>query len=649
MDAAFVARTKKRGESEPFCRHGTCVPKLSQASFALEVPLSKSRSPLSAATVPSIAVASRTLLSPGRTSSLRWLIFASLGYAATNACGGRSYSEEWDGSNSRGDADNFGGKGSATGVGGSRSDTSRAGSTGRAGSGREVGGATGVSPAGSAGTASAGSAGSSGTASYAGSSGVGGIWSVVPGPCEYPEALGNGFERCETGLVRRPSRRSAGCSSELPRAQAFDAAAFAQLQQTVIDRGLTVEQTLALLPCYDDNDCVAGPNGYCTAAAGFTDNITQCNYGCTVDADCGGSAICECASPVGQCVPTSCFSDADCGHELLSCTPFQSYPGCAPFAGTAFGCQTPWDECLVDADCPENLPFCVPDGERRACSPGNGCPPIGRPFMVGSELRLAERTERSDWLGDGELSLAPVHPALEAEPELRGLLGAAWTELGLMEHASVASFARFALGLASLGAPPELLSAAAGAMQDETRHAQACFALASRYLGERVGPGGLDVTHALGALRLEDIVLDAVREGCIGETAAALEASAAAEHCVDASTRAALEQIAKEEAQHAELAWRFVAWALSRAPASLLERVHTVFLHALQESLQGQLPRARFDDPRLLAFGIVSAQQRQEIRRRALLEAIIPCSVVLLAEARSHAELEPLATRSAPA
>src|SRR5436190_13763000 len=54
-----------------------------------------------------------------------------------------------------------------------------------------------------------------------------------------------------------------------------------------------------------------------------------------------------------------------------------------------------------------------------------------------------------------------------------------------------------------------------------------------------------------------------VREGCIGETVAALEAREALARASDPAVRAVLARIARDEARHAELAWRTVAWALS--------------------------------------------------------------------------------------
>ena len=132
----------------------------------------------------------------------------------------------------------------------------------------------------------------------------------------------------------------------------------------------------------------------------------------------------------------------------------------------------------------------------------------------------------------------------------------------------MAAFARFALQLLQLGAPPELVERTTAAMADETRHARLAFGIASAYAGEALGPGPLDIERSLDETSLVDVVRLVVREGCVGETVAALEAREAAEHALESDPgRDCLRGVADDETRHAELAWRFVAWALEQAPA----------------------------------------------------------------------------------
>jgi hypothetical protein len=87
-----------------------------------------------------------------------------------------------------------------------------------------------------------------------------------------------------------------------------------------------------------------------------------------------------------------------------------------------------------------------------------------------------------------------------------------------MEHASIAAFARFALQLLAVGAPPDLVHGAQIAMGDEADHARLAFRLASAYAVRAVGPSALDIFGALDGFCIEQLVATLLREGCIGET-----------------------------------------------------------------------------------------------------------------------------------
>ena len=87
----------------------------------------------------------------------------------------------------------------------------------------------------------------------------------------------------------------------------------------------------------------------------------------------------------------------------------------------------------------------------------------------------------------------------------------------------MASFARFSLRLMALGAPAALVSDAQQAMGDEIRHAERCFALASRYAGTPLRPGPLPMAGALtGGGDLCAVSVEVLREGAIGESIGAL-------------------------------------------------------------------------------------------------------------------------------
>ncbi|HTN86641.1 MAG TPA: ferritin-like domain-containing protein, partial [Sorangium sp.] len=210
--------------------------------------------------------------------------------------------------------------------------------------------------------------------------------------------------------------------------------------------------------------------------------------------------------------------------------------------------------------------------------PGIGA--CGRPFLVGGEPRLAGVEARADWVLD-----AAAEEALSLDAATRAALAEAWLADARLEHASIASFARFALDLLALGAPPALVDAAHRALSDELQHARACFTLASRYAGRSLGPGPLAMDGALDAPTLASAAVGAVREGCVGETLAALQASAQRDRARDPEARRALDRIADDEAAHAELAWAFVRWAVARGG----EPVRAAVARAFDEALAGAL------------------------------------------------------------
>lgn len=445
---------------------------------------------------------------------------------------------------------------------------------------------------GSGGSGAAGGAGGSG-GSGAGTTGGGGVAS--PFPCENPmpyPGLGedpNGYQSCEGGMIHHYA--SGTCVNNL------------QNHVPPSCNDPTFDE------CTTDADCTAAPYGFCSWPGEAVPGC-WCNYGCVTSADCAEGYACLCGEPIGVCVPATCDGDGDCDPGML-CSSYTQDPGCG---GTAFSCQTPADDCGGDADCAPNQ-LCSIDFATGAhvCQDINCA--IGRPFTVDAELRTAPAEARRDWLERG------LRPDVALVPEAhRAEVIDYWHEVAAMEHASVASFARFVLELLAAGAPPELLHAASRAMDDETRHAKAAYALASAYAGRAVGPGPLDVSGSMARTSLEDMVRAAVREGCAGESAAAVEAYEASAMAVDPAVRGALATIAEDEEEHAELAFRFVRWALGRDRA--LEAVVRDEIARLEAEVRvGEAPAGC---RRLLSWGVVRPSVRVAIRAEVVVRVVLP-------------------------
>jgi hypothetical protein len=211
---------------------------------------------------------------------------------------------------------------------------------------------------------------------------------------------------------------------------------------------------------------------------------------------------------------------------------------------------------------------------------------------------------------------------------LKGRLVELWLERGQNEHASIASFDRFSLGLLAVGSPPDLIEAAHAAAIDEIRHAQVCFAIASAYAGAGLGPGKLDLSGTLDSgFELGELVEHTVIEGCVGETLSALEAKRTAEETREPAVKAAMTIIATDEMRHSELAWAFVRWAVER-DASVAPRIREAFAGSARND-RVQLPRYACAEEPVQGLGFLLPDEAYRTRIRALEEVVRPAAEAL--------------------
>ncbi len=269
----------------------------------------------------------------------------------------------------------------------------------------------------------------------------------------------------------------------------------------------------------------------------------------------------------------------------------------------------------------ETCCYTVAHSAESNCGSSGGTP--GRPFFVEGRPRLAAPVTRQDW-SESE------RPAVsDLSEETRAVLAALWAADAAMEHASIASFARFALQLLALGAPAELVAGAAQAMADEIAHARACYALAGAYAGRPIGPGPLSMSGAVVETDLIATMAATIAEGCVGETLAALLAEAAAQTASDPAVRATLRQIAEDEGRHAELAWRFVQWALVHSPAARVAALDA-FAAALHAPIEVSMSLTGTDAATMRAHGRLTPTEQVALRREALIRVVTPAAEALL-------------------
>ncbi|NUO54820.1 MAG: ferritin-like domain-containing protein [Polyangiaceae bacterium] len=257
------------------------------------------------------------------------------------------------------------------------------------------------------------------------------------------------------------------------------------------------------------------------------------------------------------------------------------------------------------------------------------CVGSGRPFLIANRLRTAELR-----VAPGIGWTSTDRPCVEAlAPAVRAFLAEAWLRDALLEHASVASFSRFALELLAVGAPSDLVDAAHQAASDEVRHARACFSLASAYAGAELGPGpfAFGGPIELGS-DLAAVAASAVKEGCVGETLAAVQASVQLDGARDPAVQKALEEIAEDEARHADLAWRFVAWAVRVGGAQVVQAVAAAF----EEALAGVAPsmaEPEVDAALVVAHGRATSEVLRVVFAETVEETIRPAMRLLVGEA----------------
>ncbi len=236
-------------------------------------------------------------------------------------------------------------------------------------------------------------------------------------------------------------------------------------------------------------------------------------------------------------------------------------------------------------------------------------------------------------------------------PEIRFALAEEWAADALAEHASIAMFSRFSLQLLALGAPSDLVAGAQRAALDEVRHAKLCFALASAYRGQELGPSALPLGGEV-ELSADPAAVAAatVRRGCIGD---AIAASLAAEACArahDPAVKGVLALIAEDEARHAELAWRAVGWLLEEGGDRVRIAVERAFAEA--SIARRSPPVGQPKNSAAMAHGRLDGATAAEVIARTFEEVITPNAALVTAGAETVEDDQddgPITRRSASA
>ncbi len=225
----------------------------------------------------------------------------------------------------------------------------------------------------------------------------------------------------------------------------------------------------------------------------------------------------------------------------------------------------------------------------------------GRPLRVLGRQLHPELRLGTDWTRGQQPDASGLTQAT------RDALEALWLHDAQKEHASVPAFSRVSWMLAAVGAPPELLRWAHRAAVEEIDHAERCFALAAGYGGRAYTvepmPDLLMGGTPVGAQGVSDpigtLVYESITDGCQLEEFNADVAARCAAVCRAPVTRGLLEQIAREERDHAAFSWAVVEWALAHAP----EAARAAASRALVDLARYPRPTAYSADKRALVEG----------------------------------------------
>lgn len=429
-----------------------------------------------------------------------------------------------------------------------------------------------------------------------------------------PTGQDTGFAQCPDGTIHRVAQ--ATCDTSVPACKG--------------DEGVIL--------CASDADCADLPNGRCArypvSDMGGETFYCGCAYPCATDADCTTpGSVCLCQGVTTQNVPwavctdpSTCQSGSDCPTGECGLSTF--YDGCS--YDYSLACRGADDVCRLSTQCEPGVQCVAPYGASDWSCTTEACA-IGRPLLVAGLARTADSAPRADWLAEG------LCPDTALPAPVRAALAAHFRAVAALEHASVGSFARFALELLAVGAPPELLLATHAAAADEVTHAELAYALASAYGGAPLGPAPLSLAGVAPSSDPAAIVRSLVLEACAGETVGAAEARALAERVEDPVLAATYARIAEDEERHAVLGFRALRFLLSRAPE----------LRAVAASALGEAVRALGANPVLArelvseAHGLPSSEALGALRRRVLGDVVVPCVTALLREPPAAEETAP--------
>ena len=243
---------------------------------------------------------------------------------------------------------------------------------------------------------------------------------------------------------------------------------------------------------------------------------------------------------------------------------------------------------------------------------------IGRPFVQRDQTILASLNSQvtSSWQRNPQKI---VHP----DTLQRSIAGQFYLEVARYEHASIASFNRFALELIKFGAPAELLQQAQMAAMDEIRHAQSAFAIANELLSENFQPNQMPIEGSLSP-NLVSFAAAVLEEAAIQETLAVLLAAEQARVSQEPMITQYLLEVVAEESRHSELAWATLRWCIEKGGDPIIALLKERTTRPIEVSTDNYPLQA------ILALGLPDRESVQRIVQKGIQQVILPSLQSLL-------------------
>jgi len=175
------------------------------------------------------------------------------------------------------------------------------------------------------------------------------------------------------------------------------------------------------------------------------------------------------------------------------------------------------------------------------------------------------------------------------------------------EASSVGSFLQLKAELQELHAPQSLLERCMKAAKEEVMHAR----MMSKYCAKEGGQAPNLDFGSIPTRNLFDLALDNAVEGCIFETYAALRAHYQSKNATDVRIRKIMKVIARDETEHAQLAWDIHHWLLPQLTESQKKTIKAAQQQAFIELRKSATHAAQ--DPMATELGLPSSQLAEDL------------------------------------